>query len=88
MGSSTTITMDHTQFAAPKVTLLVFSGNPLAWLTFWDSFQAAIHLNPNLSRAQKFNYLIAQFQGDAVSTIDKMPLCDQNNLHAVTLLQA
>ena len=47
MGSSTTTTMDHTQFAAsrlPKLTLPVFSGNPLTWLTFW---QAAIHLNLN-----------------------------------------
>ena len=44
----------------PKLTLPSFSGNLLDWLTFWDSFQAAIHLNPNLSRVQKFNYLKAK----------------------------
>ncbi|XP_065896204.1 uncharacterized protein [Dysidea avara] len=95
MGVRTTITAvdhrDHSQqFAAsrlPKLTLPTFSGNPLAWLTFWDSFQAAIHLNPNLSGVQKFNYLKAQLQGDAARTIDGIPLCDQNYLHAVTLLQ-
>lgn len=61
MASSTT---DHNhspqKFAAsrlPKLILPTFYGNPLAWLTFWDSFQAAIHLNPNLSGVQKFNYL-------------------------------
>ena len=71
MGPNITTTIDHNhiqQFAAsrlPKLTLLTFSGNPLAWLTFWDSFQAAIYLNPNLSGVQKFNYLKAQLQGDA-----------------------
>jgi len=78
------------QFAAtrlPKLTLLSFSGNPLDWLTFWDSFKAAIHLNPNLSGIQKFNYLKSQLQGDAARSIDGIPLSDQNYLHAVTLLQ-
>ena len=54
------------QFAVsrlPKLTLPTFSGNILDWLTFWDSFQAAIHLNPNLSGIQKFNYLKAHLQG-------------------------
>ena len=93
MGPNTTTTMDHNhtqQFAASrllKLTLTMFSGNPLAWLTFWDSFQAAIHLNHNLSGVQKFNYLKAQLQGDAARTIKGIPLCDHNYLHAVTLLQ-
>ena len=30
----------------PKLTLPKLTGKPLQWLTFWDSFQAAIHLNP------------------------------------------
>ena len=91
---TTTTTVDRhnhsQQFAAsrlPKLTLPTFSGNPLAWLTFWDSFQAAIHLNPNLSGVQKFNYLKAQLEGDAARTIEGIPLCDQNYFHAVTILQ-
>ena len=39
------------QFAAsrlPKLTLPMFSGNLSDWLTFWDFFRAAIHLNPIL----------------------------------------
>ncbi|XP_065884078.1 uncharacterized protein [Dysidea avara] len=71
----------------PKLTLPTFSGNPLHWLTFWDSFQAAIHLNPNLSAVQKFNYLKAQVDGDAAKTIEGFPLSDQNYLHAVIILQ-
>jgi len=47
-----TATEFSNQFAAnrlPKLSLPMFSGNSLEWLTFWDSFQAAIHLNPSLS---------------------------------------
>ena len=54
---------DHQQFAntgLPKLTLSMFSGDPLSWLTFWDSFYMTIHANPNLSRIQKFSYLKAQ----------------------------
>ena len=67
------------QFAAsrlPKLTLPSFSGNPLDWLTFWNSFQAAIHLNSSLNGIQKFNYLKAQLQGDTARTIDGIPLSD------------
>ena len=81
----------HTpQFAAsrlPKLTLPMFSGNSLQWLTFWDSFQAAIHSNPNLSGVQKFNCLKAQLQGNAAKTIPGFPLTDCNYLHAVAISQ-
>ena len=41
------------QFATsrlPKLSLPTFSGDPLTWQAFWDSFFAAIHSNPSLSR--------------------------------------
>ena len=50
------------QFATsrlPKLTLPTFSGDPLTWQTFRDSFHAAIHANTSLSGIQKFNYLNA-----------------------------
>ena len=78
------------QFTAsklPKLTLPVFSGNPLDWLTFWDLFQVAIHLNPNLSGVQKFNYLKAQLQGEVAKAIEEFPLSDRNYVHAVIILQ-
>ena len=49
----------------PKLTFPVFSGDPLSWQTFWDSFNAAVHNNTTLSCIQKFNYLKSQLQGDA-----------------------
>ena len=33
----------------PKLTLPKFYGDVLTWQTFWDSFEAAVHLNPSLT---------------------------------------
>jgi len=38
----------------PKLTLPSFSGNPLEFQIFWDSFEAAVHNNVGLTGAQKF----------------------------------
>ncbi|XP_065909758.1 mucin-17-like isoform X1 [Dysidea avara] len=77
------------QFATsrlPKLSLPTFSGDPLTWQTFWDSFYAAIDANPNLSGIQKFNYLKAQLQGNAARAIGGLPLTDRNYVHAITLV--
>ena len=58
----------------PKLNLPQFSGDPLAWQTFWDSFEAAIHFNTSLTGVQKFNYLRAQLQGDAARVVAGFPL--------------
>ena len=46
----------------PKLNLPIFSGEPLSWQTFWDSFSATVDSNHSLSGVQKFNYLKAQIQ--------------------------
>ncbi|XP_065911263.1 uncharacterized protein [Dysidea avara] len=71
----------------PKLTLPTFSGDPLTWQTFWDSFYVAIHANPNLCGIQKFSYLKAQLEGDAARTIAGLPLTDSNYNHAISLLE-
>ena len=71
----------------PKLNLPQFSGDPLAWQTFWDSFEAAIHLNPNLTGVQKFNYLRAQLQGDAARVVAGFPLTNSNYEHSISLLR-
>ncbi|XP_065887247.1 uncharacterized protein [Dysidea avara] len=78
------------QFATsrlPKLSLPTFSGDPLTWQAFWDSFFAAIHSNPSLSGIQKFNYLKAQLQGDAARAIEGLPLSELNYRHSISLLQ-
>ena len=61
----------------PKLSLPTFSGNPLLWQTFWDSFEAAVHGNPNLTRVEKFNYLRAQLEGEAARTVGGFPLTNE-----------
>ena len=71
----------------PKLALPTFSGNPLQWQTFWDSFATAVDNNPHLSGTQKFNYLRSQVQGDMAHVIDGFPLTDINYTHSVELLK-
>ena len=71
----------------PKLQLPTFSGNPLEWLTFWDSFDVAVNSNPNLEGIQKFNYLRAQLTGDAARVIAGFPLSNTNYIQAVDLLK-
>ena len=62
----------------PKLELPTFSGDPLNWQSFWDSFEAAVNSNPTLSPIHKFNYLKAQLQGDAARAISDLPLTELN----------
>ena len=71
----------------PKLSLPYFSGDPLTWQTFWDSFDAAVNSNASLTGVQKFNYLRAQLQGDAARVVAGFPLTDDNYVHSVTLLK-
>ena len=52
---------------------------------FWDCFESAIHLNPNLSGVQKLSYLIAQLKGEAARVITGLPLTNSNYEHSVDL---
>jgi len=71
----------------PKLSLPTFSGDPLSWQTFWDSFRAAVDSNPTLSGVQKFNYLKAQLRGDAARAVAGFPLTDCNYKHSTDILQ-
>ena len=71
----------------PKLTLPTFSGDPLQFQTFWDSFQAAVHSNDGLTGVQKFHFLKAQLLGDAAHVIDNFPLTNVNYQHCVALLK-
>ena len=71
----------------PKLTLPEFSGDPLIWQTFWDSFYVLIHTNHNLSGIQKFTYVKAQLEGNAAWTIAGLPLTEANYVHSIALLE-
>ena len=78
---------NHNACKLPKLELPTFSGNSLHWQGFWDSFESAIHNNPNLSGVQKFNYLKAQVLGDAAQVIEGFPLTNANYEQSLNLLK-
>ena len=71
----------------PKLELQKFDGNFLRWQEFWDSFEASIHRNPNLQPVEKFNYLRAELEVDAIEVISRRELTKSNYEVTVNLLQ-
>ena len=87
LSSNQTTSPHNHNSRLPKLNLPTFSGNPLRWFTFWDSFEAAVHSNTNLGSVQKFTYLKAQLMGDASRAVTGFPLTNSNYEQAVTLLR-
>ena len=71
----------------PKLDLPRFSGEVTEWLTFWDSYQAAVHNNPSLLPVQKFTYLRSLVSKSAKEAIVGLALTDANYSEAVKLLE-
>ena len=70
----------------PKISLPRFSGNPLKWSGFWDSFNSAVHNNPELSEVEKFNYLRSLLEGSAHDAIAGLMLSSTNYKEAIKIL--
>lgn len=58
----------------PEITIKKFGGDPLEWLTFWDSFSEAIDKEASFSGIQKMNYLNRYLKGDAARAVSGLPL--------------
>ncbi|KAL5475335.1 hypothetical protein EMCRGX_G025132 [Ephydatia muelleri] len=71
----------------PKLTLRKFSGDPTAWTPFWDSYESAIHQNPDLSDIDKFNYLQSLVEHSAAEAIAGLTLSSSNYGEAITVLK-
>ena len=62
----------------PKIDIKSFGGDPLQWLTFWDSFSAAIDKNHGLSDIEKMNNLNGMLKGEVARAISGLPLTEEN----------
>ena len=62
----------------PKLTIKPFNGKLTAWTPFWDSFNSAIHANPDLSKVDKFNYLRSMVSHSALEAISGLTLTGDN----------
>ncbi len=71
----------------PKLQIRRFNGDLTRWTGFWQSFDAAVNSNADLSRVEKFNYLISLLDGTAREAVAGFALTDENYDQAVATLQ-
>lgn len=69
---------DSADVKLPTLSLPTFSGITDEWLTFSDLFRAAVSENPNLTGAQKLQYLKGVLKGDAQKIVNSLPITDSN----------
>lgn len=70
----------------PTIKLPVFKGNYDSWLEFKDTFNSLIHSNSQISEIQKFHYLRASLEGNAVRVIQSLEFSAVNYHNAWDLL--
>ena len=70
-----------------KIELPKFRGDVTRWLSFWDSFNSAIHTNGNVSDIDKFNYLKGLLEGSAAQSIQGLSLTSANYHEAISILK-
>ena len=58
----------------PNLVLKKFGGDPTEWITFWDSFESAVHINSDLTDMDKFNYLHSLLDKMAIEAISGLKL--------------
>ena len=71
----------------PKLDFCKFSGNVLKWKEFYDAFDSAIHQNSTLSDVDKFNYLKAKLEDEALLSIAGLELTSANYGVALNILK-
>ena len=72
---------------SPKLELKKFSGCPIDWPEFWDTFRSAVDDNEELSEVDKFSYLRHYLEDPAKKVISVFSLTEANYGKALELLQ-
>ncbi|GFW84572.1 integrase catalytic domain-containing protein [Trichonephila clavipes] len=79
---------DNIRIKVPKYHITRFYGDDASkWLTFWNSFETAVHNNESLNKVDKFNYLKAHLGGSALNTVESFPILAKACNEAVELLK-
>ena len=71
----------------PKLSLKRFNGDLTKWMTFWDTFESAVHNNPTLTSIDKFNYLNSLLESAAAEAIAGLTLTSANYEEAIATLR-
>ena len=70
----------------PNLTHAKFCGSVLEWKGFWGSFHAAVHNKTSMSSINKFNYLKANLDGQALMVVSGLELSKENYEVAIQML--
>lgn len=70
----------------PKLTINHFYGDNNQWLTFWNTFEAAIHKNESLDKISKFSYLKTYLKGSALKSVEGLAITPENYDTAIDIL--
>ena len=54
--------------------------------SFWDSFESTVHTNTDLTKIDKFNYLVSLLKGTASRAIAGLPITEENYNAAVDII--
>ena len=85
--ASASFVSHQTRSKLPKLVLPKFKGDITHYHTFWDSFESAVHRNPDLSKIDKFNYLNSLLEGPASRAIQGLTVTENNYHAAIEILQ-
>ena len=78
---------NYSRSKLPKLVLPKFKGDITSYRTFWDSFESAVHKNPELSNIDKFNYLNSLLEGRALRAVQGLTVSEDNYQAAIDILQ-
>ena len=62
----------------PKINIKIFSGEAIHWRSFIDVFDATVHARSDMSEIEKLTYLKGFLSGNALKTIEGLPLTSSN----------
>jgi hypothetical protein len=86
-ATSTSSVRGGSHVKLPKLAIKPFGGELTAWTPFWESYCPSIHDNPNLTDAEKFNYLRSLLECTALDSISGLSLTAPNYKEAVAVLE-
>ena len=81
-------TSDSEYAKLPRINVEKFDGDYLKFQEWWETYNAAVHSNPKINNAMKFNYLRGYLEGTAASTISGISLLCENYDEAIQLLKS
>ena len=70
----------------PKNTLPKSKGDVTQFRSFWDSFESTVLTNTDLTKIDKFNYLVSLLEGTASRAIAGLPITEENYDAAVDII--